>query len=170
MIPKESPEGDHQANGEAETAVREGKRQIRANKSMLEEKLGCGLPEKHPLLAWLPRYSTSLIYHYKKGNDGKTAEQRRTGKSWKKPSFQFGERVHYRPAGSRRKKNDFEAKLKVGRFVGYHKRSGAIWVLTDSGAHRALGANRMPESDRWNAEGIDCRGLLHTCCSCQCTW
>jgi hypothetical protein len=48
IIPKESPEGDHQANGEAEAAVREGKRQIRANKCALEEKLGRHLPEMIP--------------------------------------------------------------------------------------------------------------------------
>ena len=36
-IPKESPEGDHQANGEAENAVKEVKRQVRVMKSALEE-------------------------------------------------------------------------------------------------------------------------------------
>jgi len=41
-VPEESPPGDHQANVLAENAIREVKRQIRALRSALEEKVGRG--------------------------------------------------------------------------------------------------------------------------------
>ena len=44
-IPKTCPEGDSQANGGAEMAVREVKDQVCAVRSLLESKLGQKLPE-----------------------------------------------------------------------------------------------------------------------------
>ena len=63
-VPKESPEGDHQANGEAEAAVREVKRQVRVMKSSLDEKLGFKLTDSDPILAWLLRHAADLLTRY----------------------------------------------------------------------------------------------------------
>lgn len=54
-VPEESPVGDHQANGLAENAIREVKRQIRVLRSALEESIGRVLSDEDPVLAWLPR-------------------------------------------------------------------------------------------------------------------
>ena len=50
MIPKESLVGDHAANGEAENAVMEVKRQVRVLKSNLQEKLQKHVLADHPIL------------------------------------------------------------------------------------------------------------------------
>ena len=111
FIKRESPEGDHQANGEAENAVREIKRQARAIKSATENKLGKRLSEKDPLLSWLPRHASDLLNRYRVGEDGKTAEQRRCGREWHNPALCFGEKVFIKPAGTKRRKNDLEPRM-----------------------------------------------------------
>ena len=92
MVPLESPVGDHAANGDAEEAVKKIKQQIRKMKGSLDDFFGEYLDPSHSLIAWLPRHAADLITKYKIGHDGKTADQRRTGKKWKMPLLQFGER------------------------------------------------------------------------------
>ena len=100
VILRESPVGDHQANGDAECAVGEVKRQVRVLRYALEEHMG---PTKdgHPILRWLPTAAADAISRYRIGRDGLTAEQRRTGRPWKKLIAEFGESVHYREAQAR---------------------------------------------------------------------
>jgi len=80
VILQESPVGDHAANGEAENAVKEIKRQIRVLKSVMDEKMGTAVRADHPILSWLPRHCAECLSRYRIGQDGKTAEQRRTGR------------------------------------------------------------------------------------------
>lgn len=92
-IHEESPKGDSKANGEAEQSVREIKWRVRAITMMLEKKLNVKLPEGHPLLTWVPRYAAEQSNRFKIGHDGRTPEERRTGKRWLKPMPLFGERI-----------------------------------------------------------------------------
>ena len=98
MIPKESLVGDHGANAEAETAVKDVKRQVRVLKSSLEEKLQQQVPADHPNLTWLPRHGANCLTRYRIEADGNTAQKRGTGKRCLKPALEFGERIHLRPA------------------------------------------------------------------------
>ena len=98
LVPKESLVGDHAANGEAENAGKEVKRQVRVLHAVLVERLGLHVPPDHPILTWLPRHAAEVISRYRVGEDGKTAEQIRTGRKWAKLALEFGERVHGRPA------------------------------------------------------------------------
>eukprot|EP00435_Cladocopium_sp_Y103_P058604 s680_g20.t1 len=75
-MPEESPVGDHQANGLAENAIREVKRQIRVLRSAFEESIGRVLSDEYPVLAWLPRQAADLLCRYKEGTDGRTSEVR----------------------------------------------------------------------------------------------
>ena len=113
-IHEESPKGDSKANGEAEQAVREIKWRVRAITMMLEKKLNIKLPEGHPLLTWVPRYAAEQSNRFKIGHDGRTPEERRTGKRWLKPMPLFGERIMVKPAGKGRK-GDL-SKMKSGGF------------------------------------------------------
>ena len=54
---RESPVGEHQANGLVENACKEIKRQVRVARSALEEKVGRPLSDSDPVLAWLPRHA-----------------------------------------------------------------------------------------------------------------
>ncbi len=61
VVPKNSPEGDHAANGLAEIGVREAKGQTRAIRSQLESNLGTRLEEDEPVLTWIPRHGVNCI-------------------------------------------------------------------------------------------------------------
>ena len=154
-VPQEPGPGDRQGNGEIECAVRELKRQIRAGKYALEAKLGQQLKDDDPVLAWLPRHAGDLICRYRRGLDGKTPEQRRTGKQWRKPALQFGERVFFREAradpGSRL--STLAPVMEEGRYIGHHGRTGVLLVMTKNGVKRGLSFRRLPPEQRWVTEG-----------------
>ena len=148
-VPEESPVGDHQANGLAENAIREVKRQIRVLRSALEESIGRVLSDEDPVLAWLPRQAADLLCRYKKGTDGRTPEVRRSGKQWRKPAIAFGERLYFREVG------EGTRVLKEGRYVGHHGRTGSLMLITPEGVKRGTGFRRMPSADRWDPAGWD---------------
>ena len=153
-ISEESPVGDHQANGLAENACKEVKRQVRVLRSALEEKLSKELKDDDPALAWLPRQAGDLLSRYKKGQDGRTPETRRCGKQWRKPAIAFGERLYFREVG------EGVRILKEGRYVGHHGRTGSILVMMADGVRRGTGIRRLSSADRWDPSGWDLlRGL-----------
>ena len=92
VIEQASPEGDHAANGLAEVGVREVKAQTRVLKSHLEERLKRQLDWGEPLATWLVRHSANCLSRYRIQNDGKTPDQRRTGKRWRRQVVEFGEK------------------------------------------------------------------------------
>ena len=153
-IAQESPEEDHQANGLAEAAVREVKRQVRVLKSSLEEKLGLTLKDDDPILAWLPRHGADLLSRYGKGEDGRTPEQRRSGKAWRRPALEFGERLYYREAGAKgASKSTLQMKMLEGRYIGHHGGTGSLLVITTEGVKKALGVRRLTPEERWEPQG-----------------
>ena len=83
VIEQAIPEGDHSANGLAEVGVREVKAQTRVLKSHLEERLKRQLDWSEPLATWLVRHAASCLSRYRSQTDGKTPDQRRTGKRWR---------------------------------------------------------------------------------------
>ena len=80
-VPREIPLDDHQANGTIEVEVREAKKHVRTGKLALEAKLQMKLEGDDVALALLPRHQADQVNRYEVGNDGKTPEQRRTGKT-----------------------------------------------------------------------------------------
>ena len=148
-VPRESPVGEHQANGLVENACKEIKRQVRVARSALEEKVGRPLSDSDPVLAWLPRHVGDLMNRYKKGTDGKTPESRRTGKQWRKPAISYGERLYYRMVGENVRG------LKVGRYIGHHGRTGSLLVITADGVQRGTGIRRLGPAERWVMDGWD---------------
>ena len=97
-----SPEGDHAANGLAEAGVREIKAQTRILRSQLEERLGGRIDEKDPLVSWILGHATNYVSRYRIMDNGRTPDQRRCGKTRKRPVVEFGESVHFRPVGESR--------------------------------------------------------------------
>lgn len=115
MIPEESKTGDSRANGCCEVAVRETKRQVKAMKSALEEKLDIKIGERHPILAWIGiGMQTS---RFRAGPDGRTPYER-SRRRWLRPSVVFGERVWFKPLKSYGI-GPWEG-MKEGLFLGAH--------------------------------------------------
>ncbi|CAK0805504.1 unnamed protein product, partial [Prorocentrum cordatum] len=154
-IPQESAPADHQANGEIEVTVREIKKQVRALKMDLESKLGVKVEDKHPVLAHLPEHAASVINRYRRGQDGKTALQRLTGRQWRTPVPLFGERLMVRFAGERARKNALEEQMVEARYIGHHPRDGSMMDITSDGVKKAVGFRSLPQSEKWITAGWD---------------
>ena len=148
VVCEESPVGDARANGEAEAAVREVKWRVRAITMSLKKKYP-DIPEDHPLLLWVPRYAAEQSNRYRVGADGRTAEERRTGKKWIKPMPVFGERIMIKPAG-RGKRGD-QTRMKPARFLGCHSRFGSVLGMTTEGVVVGTSYHSLPEDEKWTA-------------------
>ena len=125
LVQMTSPEGDHAANGLAEVGVREIKAQTRILRSQLEQRLGNRSDEKDPLMSWIPCHAANCVSRYKLMDDGRTPDQRRCGKTWKRPVVEFGESVHLRPVGENNAMRGGDQRMLRGVCVGHHERSGA---------------------------------------------
>ncbi|CAK0893991.1 unnamed protein product [Prorocentrum cordatum] len=152
FLPRESPAGEHQSNGGIEVAAREVKRQVRANKYALEAKLGRKVDDDHPILKWLPQDAVACIGRCRRGTDGLTGEQRRSGRDWKKLEAEFGERVMYRPLAPGGRRSTMEERMKSGNSLGYHMRAGALLAMTVGGAEKAQGFKKLPKEQAWDSK------------------
>ena len=85
-----------------------------------------------PLLSWLPRFAAQVMNKMRIGKDGKTSEMRRTGRRWRKPMAQFGEKVWFCKIGEDGV-SSFASRMTQGIFVGHHDRRGAVLCITRNG-------------------------------------
>ena len=92
VIPQGPLEVDHVANGRVEMAVREVKRQCTTLRISAEQNTSVRIADDSPSLSWLPRFAAQVMNNMRIGKDGKTSEMRRTGRRWRQPMAQFGER------------------------------------------------------------------------------
>ena len=144
-----SPEGDHQANGLAEVGVREIKAQTRILRSQLEQRLDGRIDEKDPLMSWIPRHAANCVSRYRIMDDGRTPDQRRCGRTWKRPVVGFGESVHFRSVCENNALRGGDQRLLREVFVGHHEGSDTAIFLTPDGVKRGNIA-RMMEHERWD--------------------
>eukprot|EP00959_Pyramimonas_sp_CCMP1952_P456754 9473684-Pyramimonas_sp.AAC.1 len=86
------------------------------------------------------------------GTDGKTAEMRRTGRRWRKPLAQFGEKVWFRRIGEDGG-SSYASRMTQGRFVGHHDRTGATLCMTGKGVVRGKSWTRQALEDAWDRAG-----------------
>ena len=78
--------------------------------------------------------------------DGKTGEMRRTGRRWREPTAQFGEKVWFRKIGEDGV-SSFASRMTQGIFVGHHDRTGAVLCITKNGVVRGKSWTRQTLSD-----------------------
>lgn len=106
VVHRTAPVGDHRANGNAEVAVREIKRQMRSIRISLEQKLKGKISNTSPLLAWMAPFAAHAINCYRRDATGKTPYEKEFGRKWSRPALEFGEVTYMREAvekdGSRR--------------------------------------------------------------------
>ena len=155
MIEQASPEGDHAANG-LEVGVREIKAQTRVLTSHLEERLKRQLDWSEPLATWLVRHSANCLSRYRIQNDGKTPDQRRTGKRWRRHVVEIGEKAAFLLVTARREgrvAGDAE-RMMDGIFVAHHERTGASLFLSERGLLRCTRVQRKTADKQWDNEFI----------------
>ena len=159
-MPRAAPVGDHPANGDAECAVRELKRQMRAVRYALEKRLGRQLAGDDPMLTWIATFVGDTIARYRKGPDGKTPWERETGRKWSRQTLEFGERIFIKENRARPNNKSWEPKMVEIRYVGHHARTGSVIGLTSEGVKCGSAVKRLPEGERWSIDGWnELRGL-----------
>ena len=132
VISQGSPVGDHMANGRVEMAVRELKGQCRTLRISAEQNTSVRIADGSPLLSWLPRFAAQVMNNMRIGKDGKTREMRRTGRRWRKPMAQFGEKVWFRKIGEDGVSSCI-SRMTQGILVGHHDRTGAVLCINKNG-------------------------------------
>ena len=161
-VMKASPEGDHQQNGLAEVAVREVKGQTRVLKSELEFNYQKRLAADAPILAWMVRHAANVMCRGRIGADGRTPEQRRTGRRWTKATVLLGEQCFFKPTcgSAENRPRGGEMRMRKGIYVGHHERTGATLLLTPEGMVRGTGIVRLPLAERFDDKFLEeCKGL-----------
>ena len=159
VVPRPSIEGDHQANGLAEVGVREVKAQSRVLRSHVEYCYKRRLSRDEPLFAWMVRHAANVINRGRIGTDGKTPEQRRTGKQWRRPSLWFGEQCFFKRAQTKAIQGADERMTK-GVYIGHHERTGATLLLTPEGVRRGVGIVQLPSDQKFDPAFLaTCKGL-----------
>ena len=139
--------------------MREVKRQCRTLRISPEHNTSVRIADDSPLLGWLPRFAAQVMNKMRIGKDGKTSEMRRTGRRWRLPMAQFGEKVWFRKVGQDGV-NSFASRMTQGIIVGHHDRTGAVLCITKNGVVRGKSWTRQTLSDAW--ESTSWEGLCGT--------
>ena len=154
VAPEESPVGDHAANGDVESAVRQVQGQIRTMKDALESRYGERIARDSHILPWLVMHAAATITRYRKDADGITAYRRWKGKEFKRAVAEFGENVWYLKSDSAGK-NKYANRWQEGIWLGITDDTGESIVGTDEGVVKAKDFRRKPIiRERWNKERL----------------
>ena len=108
------------ANGRVEMTEREVKRQCGTLRISAEQNASVRIADDSPVLSWLPRFAAQVMIKMRIGRDGKTSEMRRTGRRWRKPMAQVGEKVWFRKIGEDGV-SSYASRMTQGIFVGHHE-------------------------------------------------
>ena len=134
----------------------------RVLKSHLEERLQRQLDWSEPLATRLVRHSANCLSKYRIQADGKTPDQRLTGKRWRRQAVEFGEKAAFLLVAARRERRvagDAE-RMMDGIFVGHHERTGASLFLSERGLLGGTRVQRKTADQRWDNEFIrKCLGV-----------
>ena len=109
--------------------------------------------------AGFPVFAAQVIDKMRVGSDGKASELQRTGRRWREPVAQFGEKVWFRKLGEDGS-SSLASRIIQGIFSGHHGRTGAVLRITKNGVVRGKSWRRQTPNDAWDATNWD--GLCGT--------
>eukprot|EP00971_Amphidinium_carterae_P158159 3135201-Amphidinium_carterae.1 len=111
----------------------------------VENHLGARVPHGHALMLFALTHAAKCISCYRLGAEGKTPEELRTGRAWRKTMATFGERLLGFPLKEDSRKRDVEPKSVPGLFLGHAPRTATTLILTPGGRRRRSRRRRRPE-------------------------
>ena len=97
-------QGESQSNGVIEEAGKTVREFVRLLKDVLESNMQTKIGTREPIMQWAVRWAAMLVSRYLVGKDGRTAQERKRGRTCKIPLAEFGEVVWYRPIDKNRDK------------------------------------------------------------------
>jgi len=146
LITRESPVGDHQANGGVEKA-------LQGLKFATERKSQGQIGEMNNVFAWLIRHAAYTLNVAQVGHDGKTPYERLKGRPFKKELVPFGECIWYlKPNTDDKTMNEMWGD---GICLGIYESSNEVIVGTKEGVIKVRTVRRKAnEKDKWNIEEL----------------
>ena len=145
-----APEGDSNANGLAEGAIKELKAKVRTLKFALEQLLNVRIDSSHQCLPFLIMHAAATINRGRRGPDGRTAYELRFGKPWNGKIAEFGEKVMYLGPGSR--KSRLDTGYQEGVFFGLNEDQVGYYIGVPGKVTRARAIKLLDESRRRDRE------------------
>eukprot|EP00971_Amphidinium_carterae_P237697 4719042-Amphidinium_carterae.1 len=107
------------------------------------------------VIYWMPEFAATSLNRYSDGDDGTTAEQLRTGRSWHRPAIAV--EAQWRDGAGKETTCDgseeIESRFVRGHFIilGHVSRSATALVMMAQGIFRGIGLSRLAEDERWKA-------------------
>ena len=151
VVPEKAATGDPQSNGAAEVGVQLLKAHIRTQKDALEHNLGVPILSDHGILTLLVRYAAATYRRYAVGADGKTPDERTTGRKSNPAVAEFGEAVWWMPLQTTATQlPPLGARFEEGYYVGLADGSAESLILTPTGLVKCRSVRRRPLSERWS--------------------
>ena len=151
VVPEEAATGDPQSNGAAENGVKLLKGRVRTLKDALEFNLGAAIPATSGLMSLLVRQAASTYRHFAVGSDGRTPQERNTGRRHRPAVAEFGEAVWWMPLQTTSTHlPPLGARFEEGFYMGLADGSSESLVLTPTGLVRCRTIRRRPPAERWS--------------------
>ena len=154
VVPERPPPGESESNGVIEEAGRTVRCLAVTLKDALETKLKVKLQPGDAITEWIFRWSAMLCSRYLVGKDGRTAYERRRGRTCKVPVVSFGEVVHFKELHPNCRRDKMLTDWHLGIWLGHTRESNEMLVGTEKGLGRTYVVKRMPEESRWSADRI----------------
>jgi len=148
VVPDQTPEGDSQAGGVQEAAVKTVKDKTRCIWLQFCEMHGLKTEtgnHRHQLLPWAVRYAGQLHTRTVKGADGRTGWQRHKGgwRDFPRKAIRWGEKVQYVQGGAKMKPQ-LEGKFAPeGIFLGFIERTEEYIIGTPEGCVKTKDVHRL---------------------------
>eukprot|EP00971_Amphidinium_carterae_P035049 689876-Amphidinium_carterae.1 len=114
----------------------------------LAARVGHEIPSRHPLVFFVVSHAAQSINCHRVSNDGRTAEELRIGRPYRKTTAPYGELVMGHVV-RRERKQDLAPKAVPGLHLGSSSRTGFAWVPTKEGVEQMRGITRLAEKERW---------------------
>ena len=148
-----SPVSEKQANGVAESAVREIKGMVRTIVHSIEAKTGEEVNPRDAIMTWIVKHAAVVRTRFKVGQDGKTPYERIKGKKSSRPLVHIGEKVMYMPLKPGRL-GGMHSRFFYGVFLGINERTDEVCIGTEGGVIKAQTMRRLGEEQRWDMKAI----------------
>ena len=156
VVPELAATGDPQTNGAAENGVKLLKGLVRTLKDALEFNLGTEVSPTSGLMSLIVKQAAAAYRLYAVGSDGRTPQERNTGRRHRPAVAEFGESIWWMPLQtSANRLPPLGARFEEGYFMGMADGSSECLILTPTGLVRCRTIRRRPLGERWN------QALLH---------
>ena len=160
-VPRNPPAYNPQSNGPCEKAVQDVTSQLRTLKVGLEYRMKVKVHDDSPIMQWALEHAVFVLNKLNvHKDDGMTSHERLTGRRWRRPIVEIGERVLAKMALRRRERGKAKKQKRKlmhrcvdAIWVGQVARTGEHIVVLDSGnAVRCRTIKRVPFESRWDPE------------------